>query len=30
MKNYYILPNSLAFIVDDAQYFHQVDDNSRG
>jgi hypothetical protein len=26
MKNYCILPNSLAFIVDDAQYFCQVDD----
>ena len=26
MKNYCILPNSLAYIVDDAQYFYQVDD----
>jgi hypothetical protein len=26
MKNYCILPNSLDFIVDDAQYFYQVDD----
>jgi hypothetical protein len=26
MKNYCILPNSLAFFVDDAQYFQQVDD----
>ena len=26
MKNYYILPDSLAYIVEDVQYFHQVDD----